>query len=227
MSIILALETSTPVCSVALFKDKDLLSYSELRVEKSQSSNLTLMIKHCLEYARVSFAELDAVAVSKGPGSYTGLRIGVSTAKGICVGSNCKLIGINSLEGMLQNAIRYQRGFQYYVPMIDARRMEVYCLVGDAGGNIVNSTKPEIVDEASFMELADSSVVFFGDGAEKLHDMFKGKTNFHIWDGFRPDAKSIGALAFEKFEKGEFEDVAYFEPYYLKDYKTTQPKKLF
>ena len=227
MSLILAIETSTPVCSVALFKSKALQSYSELRVEKSQSSNLTLMIKHCLDYAGVSFAELDAIAVSKGPGSYTGLRIAVSTAKGICVGSNCKLIGINSLEGMLHGAIKYRSGFQYFVPMIDARRMEVYCLVGDAGGNIIRETRPEIINEASFLELADSSVVFFGDGAEKLHDNFKAKTNFHIWDGFRPDAKSIGILAIEKFEKGEFEDVAYFEPYYLKDYKTTQPKKLF
>ncbi|MGE0932063.1 tRNA (adenosine(37)-N6)-threonylcarbamoyltransferase complex dimerization subunit type 1 TsaB [Peijinzhouia sedimentorum] len=227
MSIILALETSTPVCSVSLFKNEELLSYSELRVEKSQSSNLTSMIKHCLEYAGVAFDELDAVAVSKGPGSYTGLRIGVSTAKGICIGSNCKLIGINSLEGMLHSAVKYKSNFQYYVPMIDARRMEVYCLVGEAGGSVISDTKPEIIDESSFMELGDSTVVFFGDGAEKLQEVFKGKSNFHIWEGFRPDAKSIGVLANEKFKNQEFEDVAYFEPFYLKAYKTTQPKKLF
>ncbi len=227
MSIILALETSTPVCSVALFKNEELLSYNELRVEKSQSSNLTLMISHCLEYAGVAFAELDAVAVSMGPGSYTGLRIGISTAKGICLGSNCQLIGINSLEGMLYSDIKYKSSFQYYVPMIDARRMEVYCLVGDANGAVIKETQPEIVDDSSFKELVESSVVFFGDGAEKLHNIFKGKASFHIWDNFRPDAKSIGALANEKFKIRAFEDTAYFEPFYLKDYKTTQPKKLF
>ncbi|MGD9328263.1 MAG: tRNA (adenosine(37)-N6)-threonylcarbamoyltransferase complex dimerization subunit type 1 TsaB [Cyclobacteriaceae bacterium] len=227
MALILSIETSTKVCSVALHQDGELLGSQELHVDRSHSEYLAIMIKDMLKYCSVETKELSAVAVSKGPGSYTGLRIGVSTAKGLCFGLDIPLISVNSLLAMAFEASKYNLNQYDLCPMLDARRMEVYCLLTDHQLNLKQETHSRILEEASFeKELKDNQILFFGNGMPKSRDMLgKNGKAFFIEDIY-PKACNIGYLAFEKFKNEDFENTVTFEPFYLKDFIATKPRKL-
>lgn len=224
MSLILSLETSTTVCSVSLHKEGKHIVSQEIHLEKSHSSNLINMVKYALEFSGQSMQDLSAVAISKGPGSYTGLRIGTSTAKGLSFALDIPLIGINTLEAMAYEVSQYKTEEMLLCPMIDARRMEVYHLLLDYDLKIVNKTEALVLNENSFYEsLLNRKVLFFGNGSGKLKALLQGNENAVFLSGIYPHAKNIGALAVERFNKGEFEDLAYFEPFYLKDFVGTKP----
>jgi len=244
MSIILSIETSTKACSAAIHQDGNLLSVSELYNEKSSSGMLTTLIEHVAKTASLTLKEVDAIAVAKGPGSYTGLRIGVSTAKGLCFTLEKPLIAINTLEAMAyqlfavrhsavrHSAVNYKLGDSplsiLLCPMLDARRMEVYCAVFNADTiEIIEPTQAKIIDETSFADLLENQqMIFFGDGAEKCQTTLGRNPNAVLLNQtIFPSAKSIGALANRAFEQQQFENVADFEPFYLKEFVGTTPKK--
>jgi tRNA threonylcarbamoyladenosine biosynthesis protein TsaB len=250
MSIILSIETSTKACSAAIHQDGNLLSVSELYNEKSSSGMLTTLIKHVVKTASLTLQEVDAIAVAKGPGSYTGLRIGVSTAKGLCFTLEKPLIAINTLEAMAyqlsagrhsagrhsagrHSAVNYKLGDSplsiLLCPMLDARRMEVYCAVFNADTiEVLEPTQAKIIDETSFSDLLENhKIIFYGDGAEKCRSTLEGNLNAVFLNQIIfPSAKSIGALANRAFEQQQFESVADFEPYYLKEFVGTTSKKV-
>ena len=216
-SYILNIETSTKACSVALFNNENLIFLKEHASEDySHSETLSTYISNIIKESAISFSDLSAIAVSMGPGSYTGLRIGVSTAKGLCYALNIPLISISTLQAMALG-ISKEIISDLYCPMIDARRMEVYSAFYDFSNNIIREIKADIVDETTYESELEKNVVFFGDGAEKLKATIIHK-NAKFIDGFFPSAKYMGVLAFEKFQQNIFEDVAYFEPFYLKDF---------
>jgi tRNA threonylcarbamoyladenosine biosynthesis protein TsaB len=225
MGLILCLETATTVCSVALSKDGKLLAVREVNQGYTHSENLTIFSGQVLAEAGHRFEELDAIAVSKGPGSYTGLRIGVSAAKGFCFALDKPLIAVNTLRAMAYGVgqsmdLKGETSDSGILlcPMIDARRMEVYCAFYDLGNNEMRPTKAEIITGDSFPDiLKDNKVAFFGDGAAKCKEALAHPNAIFIENAF-PSAEFLVPLAEEKFTKGEFEDVAYFEPYYLKDF---------
>ena len=223
---ILSVETATKTCSVALHHDGALLGLQEVHLDKSHSSLLHVMIDNLLQHCEVDCSQLDAVAVSVGPGSYTGLRIGVSTVKGIAYALDIPVIGVNTLEAMAYGMQRQNVRSTWVCPMLDARRMEVYCLLQDESGNTLWDTRPLILDEASFQpELAQHAIIFFGNGSDKCRPLLEAYSNAHLVEGVYPSARWVGELAQRKFDKQEFEDLAYFVPFYLKEYRTTQPKK--
>lgn len=211
------------VCSVALHRDGELLSNQVHQVEKSHSSLLPGIGLHVCKEAGVTFDNLDAVAVSSGPGSYTGLRIGVSSAKGICYSLDKKLISIPSLDVMTEPLRSKFPGDHLLCPMMDARRMEVYTQIEGQNGNEVWPLAPKILDEKTFVEF-DLPLYLFGDGMPKFREIVDQDNLIFIDDVF-PDAKNMGRMAEEKFQNANFEDVAYFEPNYLKEWRTTTPKK--
>ncbi len=226
MAVILNIETSTRVCSVALAVDGVVKAIKESKVKNSHAEQVTLFSEMVVEKAGFTFEQLDAIAISKGPGSYTGLRIGVSTAKGYCFALDKPLISVGTLDAMawgLVNALRNKKQLlyaYYYCPMIDARRMEVYDAVYDYKLNKVKEVNATILDKDTYAEyFADIAVVFGGDGAEKAKELYfniKGKAYF--LDGFEPSSMHMALLAEQKFQNSNFEDVAYFEPYYLKEF---------
>jgi tRNA threonylcarbamoyladenosine biosynthesis protein TsaB len=227
MTLILSIETSTKVCSVAMHRDGELLGSMELHVDRSHSEYLAVMIKDLIGYIGVETKELSAVAVSKGPGSYTGLRIGVSTAKGICFGLDIPLISVNSLLSMAYEVNKYNLEGHDLVPMLDARRMEVYCLLTDHQLNLKQETHSRILEEASFeKELKDNPILFFGNGMPKSRDMLGKNDKAFFIDGIYPKASNIGFQASEKFKNKDFENTVTFEPFYLKDFIATKPKKM-
>lgn len=187
---------------------------------------LTTLIKNCLENAGYQLADFDAIAVAKGPGSYTGLRVGVSTAKGLCYALEKPLIAINTLEAMALQVGSFFKG-HLLCPMIDARRMEVYCALFDDQNNFIRETAAVILNDESFQDLLkDFKVVFFGDGAAKCGPLLKEHPNaFFPSIDINPSARTIGQLAIAAFEQGNFEDVVAFEPYYLKDFMSPARKK--
>ena len=220
MGLILNLETATTVCSVALAKDGQLLSMEEVNGDYTHAENLNLFIEKVLQKTGLSLAALDAVSISKGPGSYTGLRIGVSTAKGLCFSLNKPLIAINTLEHSA-HACAQQHGDKdtLFCPMIDARRMEVYCAIFNKENKLVSPTTAAIIDEHSFEAmLQKQKIYFFGDGAEKCKTSLAAQSNAVFVDQFFPSAKNMTALSENAFQNKQFEDVAYFEPFYLKDF---------
>lgn len=228
MSLILSIDTSTKVCSVALHQDGKLLSISELYTEKSHSGMLTTLCENVVKYAGFSLKSLDAFAVAKGPGSYTGLRIGVSTAKGFCFALDKPLIAVNTLEAMAYQVKYFYDQTYFLCPMIDARRMEVYCQVLNNQMNIISETEAKVIDESSFSELLnENKIVFFGDGAAKCQEKITHKNAFFLNIDIHPSAKTVGLLATNYFEKSLFENVVTFEPFYLKDFVGTQPKKVY
>ncbi len=225
MSLILSLETTTKVCSVALYDSDTLLTETSLSIEKAHSQFLASLVDSTFKYSHQNKSALSAVAISSGPGSYTGLRIGTSFAKGICFSMNIPLISINTLDGMIQ-LVKRENEKILYCPMLDARRMEVYCKVENDDGIQVEDTHARIIEENSFLDLLDKNVIlFFGDGSAKCKSILNHK-NARFQDKFQISAKGIGELAYSKFENEEFEDVAYFEPFYLKEYKAGKPKPL-
>ena len=221
--MILSLETSTKVCSVALGQNGKLLALKESADEKyTHAENITLYVKEVCTQAKVSLKDIDAVAVSKGPGSFTGLRIGASTAKGLCYALEKPLIAINSLQAMAVGQIsrRKTQDARLFCPMIDAKRMEVYFAIYDEQLNEIKKTFTEIIDENSFSDLLEKNkILFFGDGAEKCKAKIK-HPNAGFIDNVNPSAQFMIQLAEKYFSEKKFEDVAYFEPYYLKDFFT-------
>jgi tRNA threonylcarbamoyladenosine biosynthesis protein TsaB len=220
---ILNIETSTKNCSVSISKDGSLLAIKELNNGNySHAEVLHPFINAVLEEAQIKISDLDAVAVSKGPGSYTGLRIGVSAAKGLCFAQNIPLISIETLTS-LAHATKVEDGV--IIPMLDARRMEVYAAVYNSEYDQVREIKAEIIDEDSYLEYLEKGKVYFlGDGAEKCKEMIKSTNAIFIDDAF-PSANELCELAYGKYKKNDIEDVAYFEPFYLKDFIVVPEKK--
>ncbi|MDQ0638785.1 tRNA threonylcarbamoyladenosine biosynthesis protein TsaB [Pedobacter sp. W3I1] len=226
MAKILQIETATAVCSVALSINGKTFSFKEEQGQNLHAANLTLFIDEVLKSAGLSYQELDAIAVSKGPGSYTGLRIGVSTAKGLCYALDKPLIAIETLEMMAAGYLIENPDYAGLIcPMIDARRMEVYTSIFDRSLNVITPTEAKIIDETSFTDyLTQQTVTFLGDGAAKCAEVLTHQnakfdaTNFNA-------ATYMSRLANDAFNKSNFEDVAYFEPFYLKDFVVTQSKK--
>lgn len=230
--MILCLETATPVCSVALNDGMKTLALRECKGQNAHSEKITIFIDEVLREAGIQYHQLDAVAVSKGPGSYTGLRIGVSTAKGICYAADLPLMAIDTLHAMaygMQDQLGDElRSDDLLVPMIDARRMEVYCSVFDAQLNRVKDTSAVVFDEAFHLstltsQRSSSRLWFFGDGAPKLRDRFKDQPQIQIVDNYAPSAAYMAALSDQALKTHDFVDVAYFEPYYLKDFIAGKP----
>lgn len=226
--MILCLETATPVCSVALNSACCTLAMRETEGQNAHSEKITNFIREVMEEAKIDYPQLDAVAVSQGPGSYTGLRIGVSTAKGICYAADLPLMAIDTLEAMaygMKDKLGSQIGpGDLLIPMIDARRMEVYASVFDANLNKINDTAALVIDENSFEDLRkDHRLWLFGDGAPKLSKLFENQPNIHIIDGFKPSAAYMKVLAERALQQQQFVDVAYFEPFYLKDFIAGKP----
>lgn len=225
MALILCLETATTVCSVALGKGGHTIAMREVNAGYTHSENLTVFVQQVLDESGYKFSDLDAVAVSKGPGSYTGLRIGVSAAKGFCFALDKPLIAINTLEGMAAAVKGTETGHELLCPMLDARRMEVYCAFYDRDDNEVRPTSAEIITEAAFTDILSANrVIFFGDGAAKCKPMLEANPNAIFLDEIYPSAQFLVHAAEMKFKSKMFEDVAYFEPYYLKDF-VAGPKK--
>ena len=249
MSTIILIETSTALCSVALAENGVVTAYRESSAPKAHASLTAVFVQEVLEERGVTLADCDAVCVSMGPGSYTGLRVGVSTAKGLCFGASKPLIAVGTLDTLVAQSFSpaeaeanvepqsglYPRaaacagengGYRYIVPMIDARRMEVYAAVFENGRQITE-TAPAIIDENSYAEyLEQGPVLFIGDGAGKCADVIK-HPNAHFCQ-CHPKASAMLQPAIEAYRKEDFKDVAYFEPFYLKEFvATVSKKKLF
>jgi tRNA threonylcarbamoyladenosine biosynthesis protein TsaB len=224
MGIILNLETSSTNCSVCLAKDGVILAMKELNSENySHAEKLHVFIEEVMNEAALKMQDLETIAVSKGPGSYTGLRIGVSAAKGLCYALDVPLVSVSTLKSMASQLNSVDED-ALVIPVLDARRMEVYSAVFDNHLNQVRETKAEIIDEQSFEEyIGSTSVHFLGSGAEKIKGIFNSDNlKFHL--DVVPSAKEMALISFDKFKNKDFEDVAYFEPYYLKDF-VLQTKK--
>jgi tRNA threonylcarbamoyladenosine biosynthesis protein TsaB len=223
MAYILNIETSTKNCSVSIANNGEVVAIKELNNgDYSHAEVLHIFIDDILKSNGILSSELDAIAVSKGPGSYTGLRIGVSAAKGLSFAHNIPLISVDTLK-VLASSINVTDG--YIAPMIDARRLEVYTSVFDCELNLVSPTEAKVIDSDSYQEYLESQKVsFLGDGSEKCKSILTHK-NAHFIDNHHPSAKEMAILSYDKFKKEEFEDVAYFEPFYLKDFIVIPEKK--
>ncbi|CAN5463712.1 tRNA (adenosine(37)-N6)-threonylcarbamoyltransferase complex dimerization subunit type 1 TsaB [soil metagenome] len=234
MALILNLETATTVCSVSLARDGKLIALKEINGDYSHAENLTVFVEAVCKQASVSLADVDAIAVSKGPGSYTGLRIGVSTAKGLCYSLDKPLIAVDTLQYMaiaqkliVNVTLSGVEGPQssFFCPMIDARRMEVYCALYDSQGNQIKETAAEIIDENSFADLLSKhTIYFFGDGSAKCKETFSNNSNAVFIDDVVPSAKNMITFSEQAYNSKQFEDVAYFEPFYLKDFVAGKKK---
>lgn len=220
MALILNIETATKNCSVALAKNGQVICIREVSDQGySHAEKLHVFVEEVVKESGESLSNIDAIAVSQGPGSYTGLRIGVSAAKGLCYALGKPLIALETLEVLARQA-KADKGL--IVPMLDARRMEVYSAVFDEDYKIVRQIEAQIIEEDAFSEY-DQNLYFLGDGAEKTKTILT-KSNFHFLDINFPSAKEMAAMSYAKFRNEQFEDVAYFEPYYLKDF-VVQKKK--
>jgi tRNA threonylcarbamoyladenosine biosynthesis protein TsaB len=236
MSYILSLETSTTVCSVAIHETGKLLMSREILIPQSHASKLAVLIDEVRQASKLDFKQLSAVAVASGPGSYTGLRIGVSTAKALCYALNIPLVAVETLDIMAhqvralrnenfqtQNPKPKTQNQELYCPMIDARRMEVYCKVFDESLNVILPVEAKIIDEHSFDEvMSENKLVFFGDGSSKCRETLTNP-NAVFMENIFPTASMLGELAYKKFIDGVVEDVVHFEPFYLKDFLIKKP----
>lgn len=236
MSIVLSLETSTSVCSAALHEDGMLLASSELHIPQSASSKLAVMVNQLFKTTDILPDTINGVVVSAGPGSYTGLRIGVATAKGLCFALNVPLLSVNTLELMAYQVISslspVERGLEreaieiLFCPMLDARRMEVYCLIADQKLNVLEQTNAKVIDELSFDTWLEKKVIyFFGNGAIKCKSIITHKNSRFI-ENIIPSASRLGELAYKKFQLNQFENLSSFEPLYLKDFVAKKPKSV-
>lgn len=226
--IILHIETSTNVCSVTLSENGSCLFSKSNADGMNHAALLSGFIAEALDVLKPSKKNLDAVAVSSGPGSYTGLRIGVSTAKGLCYGYGIPLIAVSTLEVLTAQALKKEdiRENALFCPMIDARRMEVYAAIYTGNGEIKREIAADIIDSESYAEiLAMQPVYFFGNGAEKCKSVLT-HPNAQFIDGLVPLAENMISFAEIAFKENNFVDTAYFEPFYLKEFHTTTPKKL-
>ncbi|WKK87660.2 tRNA (adenosine(37)-N6)-threonylcarbamoyltransferase complex dimerization subunit type 1 TsaB [Marivirga arenosa] len=229
MSFILSIETSTPICSVAIHKEGELMANTDLFLEKSHSNSLTPLIEELLQHCDLNMSDLSAVAVSSGPGSYTGLRIGLSTAKGLCYALDIPLLSISSLDSMTSQVINFDASENIcYIPMIDARRMEVFYKVSGHNLKGIEKMSNLIIEEDSFNNLIESynKVYLFGNGSLKAYELLKNVSDKFTWiKGIDPTAKFYGEMAYEKFKQEQFEDLAYFEPNYGKEFYSPKSKK--
>ncbi|MDN3695591.1 tRNA (adenosine(37)-N6)-threonylcarbamoyltransferase complex dimerization subunit type 1 TsaB [Chryseobacterium tructae] len=220
---ILYLETSSKNCSVAVSDNEKLLCLCEEVSENyKQSESLHTFVEWALEGAGISLKDIEAVSLGKGPGSYTGLRIGAASAKGFCYGLKVPFIAVNSLESMIEPFLG--QNYEFIVPLIDARRMEVYTAVYDGStGTEISATEAKILDETSFEEFRDKKIIFVGDGATKAKDILN-LPNAEFREDIYPSAQYLITKTLEKIENKEFEDMAYFEPFYLKDFHGVKKK---
>jgi tRNA threonylcarbamoyladenosine biosynthesis protein TsaB len=231
MAIILAIETATTVCSICISKDGQPLAIKELNEANVHAAMVTVFIEEALAAAGLKLKDMDAVAVSKGPGSYTGLRIGVSAAKGLCYALDKPLIAINTLQAlaakmMAENSSLHSFKNALLCPMLDARRMEVYTTFYDENLNTVRDTAADIIDAESYKDILDKQrVFFFGNGAAKCKSTLEYHPNAVFIDEIEASAQYTALLAHKAYAQQQFEDVAYFEPFYLKDFLFTPAKQ--
>jgi tRNA threonylcarbamoyladenosine biosynthesis protein TsaB len=222
MATILCIETATPVCSIALVENGTVIYLEETAVLQSHASSLMEFINRALISSGISLKTIDAVAISKGPGSYTGLRIGVSTAKGLCYALDKPLIGIETLKCMaigMKKISEPGASNVLFCPMIDARRMEVYTAIYDYALNETEQVTAKIIDESSFSGILTDHVVYFaGDGAQKCKALLEIHPNAKFLDKEVVSAANMALVSEDAFRNSRFEDVAYFEPFYLKDF---------
>lgn len=234
MATILCIETGTDICSVGIARDGEIVSMLESDEGRDHARKVGVFVDELLRSTGISAYEIDAVAVGKGPGSYTGLRIGVSFAKGLCYGLQKPLIAIGSLDALTAVAREdFEAGIldiddwsqAHLCPMVDARRMEVYAQIFNSDGEPLTEVAAEIVTEESFAEWRKAGrLVIFGNGAAKCTETLSDATLVNV----TPSVRGIAPLAQQAFDEGRFEDIAYFEPFYLKDFVvTTSKKKLF
>jgi tRNA threonylcarbamoyladenosine biosynthesis protein TsaB len=224
--LILLLETATTTCSVALAQNGRIIALKEVNERNIHASHITLFIDEVMLNAEKKYSDLQAVAISKGPGSYTGLRIGVSTAKGLCYALDIPLIGIDTIEAMasgLINSIEIPDS-GLLIPMVDARRMEVYTGIYRKDLSVVEPVSAKIIDLDSFNEYKEQEIFLFGDGAGKFKELFADQNYINFID-FATSASHLNFLALNNFQNAEFENLAYFEPFYLKDFLLTTSKK--
>lgn len=232
MDLILVIESSTEVCSVSLLKDGKLWDIAESTEGQNHARLATVFAENLLKRNNIKSGELKAVAISRGPGSYTGLRIGASAAKGICYAANIPLIAVGTLEAMAKHVALNCSEYQIptgrpllLCPMIDARRMEVYSMLIDESGKILKPITAEVIDETFLNdELSSNTVAFFGNGAPKCENLIKSQ-NAVFLHKINASAKYMTELVWEAYNNKHFEDVAYFEPFYLKDFVVTTSKK--
>ena len=229
--MILCIETSTAVCSVALVDKGDVIAMRESLDGQNHAEKITVFIDEMMKETRMSYKELDAVAVSMGPGSYTGLRIGVSTAKGFCYAMEKPLIAVDTLSAMASGFISHQSSAishqpsAIFCPMIDARRMEVYSAFFNEKLERISETEAIIIDENSFSDLKENHHLYlFGDGADKLATLFENDENITVVEKFHCSAAYMATLAEKAFKNKDFVDAAYFEPFYLKNFVPGIPK---
>lgn len=218
MDYILCLETSGTNCSVAVSHKQETLFVKEINTGNfSHAENLHVFIQDILTNNALSYSNIKAIAVSTGPGSYTGLRIGVATAKGLCFAWDIPFISVPTLEILAQNNIGES---DFIIPLLDARRMEVYCAVFDQNKKQISPTQAKILDENSFSEyLQKGKVCFVGDGTEKFEKICNHHNAFFLRNQY-PSATNMSSIAFERFQTQQFEDIAYFEPFYLKNFQS-------
>jgi tRNA threonylcarbamoyladenosine biosynthesis protein TsaB len=223
MALILSLETSTRVCSAAIHNDGKLLATSEIHIGQSAASKLSVMMDDVKKNAGIEWNQLHAIGITSGPGSYTGLRIGTSTAKGLCYGLDIPLISVNTLYLLAFQFSKFNINNCLICPMIDARRMEVYCMVVNASLQVMQPVEARIITDISFQEfLSDNKIVFLGDGAMKCSDVIKDNNAIFIADAF-PSASQLGLLVYDKYKHKSFETLVSFEPFYLKDFVAKSP----
>ncbi|GGG85485.1 tRNA (adenosine(37)-N6)-threonylcarbamoyltransferase complex dimerization subunit type 1 TsaB [Parapedobacter pyrenivorans] len=225
---ILQIETATQVCSVALSANGETVAFRDIDEPNVHAAQLTLIVDELLRTSGLSFKDLEAIAVGKGPGSYTGLRIGISTAKGFCYATDLPLIGVDTLAGMTAGFIANHSPIAantQLCPMVDARRMEVFAAVYDNQFQPVVPPAATIIDAQSFEHLnVGQRIILFGSGADKLETLFAANEQVEVISHFKNSARHMSYLAYRAFQDEQFADVAYFEPYYLKDFVATTPK---
>jgi tRNA threonylcarbamoyladenosine biosynthesis protein TsaB len=229
MALLLSLETSTQSCSAALHDDGVLVASKVIETPRSAASQLAVMIDEVFHDANRKPQELKGVIVAAGPGSYTGLRIGVATAKGLCYALNIPIVSVNTLELMAYQFLNMDDEKKYLgesvilCPMLDARRMEVYCALLDHNLNYIEVVQAKVIEEESFKDIIESTpIFFFGDGADKCRDIIK-HPNAHYSSGLIPLASSLGVIGYKKWREDSFEDLVLFEPFYLKDFLIKKP----
>lgn len=227
MAKILLIETATKTCSVGIADGNECIAAKEYTgVDYKHAELVHVYIDDIMEESKMEWEELDAVCVSMGPGSYTGLRIGVSAAKGFCFGTDAKLIGVTTLQSLTNQATASFPGYDYYIPMIDARRMEVFTQVFASNSDSMNAIEALIVDDSAYLDyLSKGKCLFFGDGSAKTKDYLTHENAY--FQEVIPSVSGLIPTCIAKYQNQEFEDVAYFEPFYLKDFiagKKTQTK---
>ena len=226
MAKILNIETSTEICSVCISENAQLLAIAESHEGYNHSSNLTIFIQKCLKEAKLKMEDIDAIALSQGPGSYTGLRIGVSVAKGICYALNKPMIAVDTLQALAFAAAEKHKTDVLFCPMIDARRMEVYTAIYNLENEIVDHLQAKIIDSNSFINYFEEGkkILFCGNGAEKCKEVISSPNA--QFSSIKCSAKHLISISEEHFKRQTFEDIAYFSPLYFKAPNITLPKKI-